>query len=104
MSQTINDYGNLPETLEAIAGWFCKNTAANRYTIMPATCLDAALAIRVLLKQNEWLKSATGRNADSVEVVRVLAEIETKVIAEKIHLDTIADEARREKARAINDF
>ncbi|MDO8664404.1 MAG: hypothetical protein Q7K44_02540 [Candidatus Liptonbacteria bacterium] len=98
------DYSKLPETLEAIAEWFCRNTAASRYTIMPATCLDAATAIRVLLKQNEWLKSDLGHNADWEEMVRALAEIEDKVIAEKIHLDTIVDEARREKARAINAF
>ena len=98
------DYSKLPETLEAIAEWFCKNTAASRYTIMPATCLDAAIAIRVLMRQNEWLKSGPGHNADLAEMIQVLAEIEAKVVAKKIHLDFIVDEARREKARAINAF
>ncbi|GEM_PF-5609659 len=98
------DYSKLPETLEAIAEWFCRNTVASRYTIMPATCLDSAIAIRVLLKQNEWLKSDSGHNADLAEMTRTLAEIEAKVVAEKIHLDIIVDDARKERAHRINAF
>ncbi len=105
MADTFDvDYGTLPETLEAIAKWFCRNTAASPGTIMPETCMDAATAIRVLIKQKEWLRSTSGRNADWEEMVRTLAEIETRIVSEKIQLAAVVDESRKEKARGINAF
>jgi len=91
MANTVNvDYGKLPETLEAIAEWFCRNTAASRGTIMPATCLDAATAIRVLMEQVKLLKSNAAREAKIGDVNRVLQEIEARITAEAAELKKAA--------------